>query len=55
MGLPFFDPWTWIRQAHLVGPVGPRFYPLQLPPSPIFVRHYLRNGANWGDGQITTG
>ena len=29
MGLPFFGPWIWIRQAHLTGPVRPHFYPLQ--------------------------
>ena len=42
MGLPFFGPWTWIRQAHLS---GPHFYPLQLPPSPLLVRLHLRK---WG-------
>ena len=30
------------------------FYPLQLPPSPHLVRHYLRKGINWGDGQINS-
>ena len=52
MGLPLLGPWTWIRQAHLTGPVRLHFNPLQLPPSPLLVRRYLRKGANWGDGQI---
>ena len=29
LGLPFIGPWTWIRQAHLTGPIGLHFYPLQ--------------------------
>ena len=29
LGLPFICPWTWIRQAHLIGPVKLYFYPLQ--------------------------
>ena len=28
------------------------FYPLQLPLWSHLVRHFLRKGANWGDGQI---
>ena len=48
MGLPLFGPWTWIRQAHLAGPVGPHFYPFQLPPSPLLVHLYLRKGGQLG-------
>ena len=48
MGLPLFSPWTWIRQAHLARPVGPHFYPLQLPPSPLLVHLYLRKGGQLG-------
>ena len=55
MCLPLFGPWTWIRQANLAEPVRSHFYPLQLPPSPILVRLYLRKGANWGDSQILIG
>ena len=50
----FFGPWILARQAYLTRPVGPCFYPLQLPPSPHLVRRYLRKGANWGDSQINT-
>ena len=46
MGLSLFDPWTWIRQAHLTGPVGLHFYPLQLPLSPLLVRRYWERGPN---------
>ena len=48
MGLPLFSPWTWIRQAHLARPFGPHFYPLQLPPSPLLVRLYLRKRGQLG-------
>ena len=44
LGLPFIDPWTWIRQAYLIGPVGLHFYPLQLHPSPLLVHHYWERG-----------
>ena len=48
MGLPLFGPWIWIHQAHLAGPVGPHFYPLQLPHSPLLVCLYLRKGGQLG-------
>ena len=49
-GLTSFRPMDMDPSGHLAGPVWPRFYPLQLPPSPLLVRLYLRKGANWGDG-----
>ena len=46
LGLPFIGPWTWIRHAHFTRLVGLHFYPLQLPPSPLLVRHHWKGGPN---------
>ena len=57
LGLPIIGPWTWICQAHFARPVRLHFHPLQLPPSPLLVRHHREGGPNgvtvknlWVDG-----
>ena len=46
MDLPLIGPWTWIRQAHLTGPIEPHFYPLQV----LFTCTFLVRNKVLGEG-----
>ena len=54
LGLPYIGPWTWIRQAHLIGLVRLYFYPLQLPLSP-HGSVILEKKDQWGEGSKLMG